>query len=299
MADKNTVMEWYLQNGIDSVIEDMSFDHFSLPPDKKPSSVVRRGVSITTPTSLYVPSSQSRGSAIPVPPVPVFTRPSAPVNDKVVNFADAKEESVDVDKYVKIAREQSNKAKTLDELRGYVENFDGLSIKGIARNTVFADGSPTADILILGEAPGETEDIEGRPFCGQSGKLLDAMFKTIGLPREKLYITNTLFWRPPGNRRPEKSELLMCRPFVEKHIALVNPKLIVYMGDTALKALIKTPLTITKARKNIFEYTNEYLEKPIKTTPTFHPSYLLQSPSKRKDAWGDLLFIKNLIKSLE
>ena len=125
------------------------------------------------------------------------------------------------------------------------------------------------------------------------------MFKSISIPRKDLYITNTLFWRPPGNRTPTEEEVAICRPFVEKHIALINPKLIIFMGATALNSLIDTTMTITKARRQLFDYTNQYLNgKIIKTTPLFHPSYLLRQSSKKKDAWGDLLFVKNIIKTL-
>jgi len=124
--------------------------------------------------------------------------------------------------------------------------------------------------------------------------------KSIGIKREDLYITNTLFWRPPGNRTPTEEEVAICRPFVEKHIALINPKIIIFMGSTALKGLIDTSLTITKARQQIFDYTNQYLDnKIIKSTPLFHPSYLLRQSNKKKDAWSDMLFIKKFLEEFK
>jgi len=215
-------------------------------------------------------------------------------NDNMKNIT----QTTNIDDYIKKARELADNASTVEDLRQTVENFDGyLDIKKLATNTVFGEGDQEANILILGEAPGNNEDLEGRPFCGQSGELLENMFKAIGINREDLYITNTLFWRPPGNRTPTDEEVAICKPFVEKHIALINPKIIIFMGSTALKSLIDTSLTITKARGKIFDYTNQYLNnKILKSTPLFHPSYLLRQSNKKKEAWYDMLFIKKFLE---
>ncbi|MCE3255258.1 MAG: hypothetical protein K0R25_752 [Rickettsiaceae bacterium] len=186
-------------------------------------------------------------------------------------------------------------AKNLKELEKAVRDFDGCSLKKMATNTVFADGNPDSEIMIIGEAPGNHEDLQGIPFCGDSGKLLNEMFKAIGFKRENLYITNTLFWRPPGNRRPTEDELAMCKPFVEKHIALMQPKLIVLMGATAMVDVLKINEPIGKMRGKFFDYQNEYLKKPIKTTVLFHPSYLMRQSSKKREAWMDLLGIKKFL----
>jgi len=131
------------------------------------------------------------------------------------------------------ARAVADKCHTLAELKHAVENFEGLSIKKTAANTVFADGNPKADIMAIGEAPGANEDEEGIPFCGMSGKLLDQVLASIELSRAKnLYITNSIFWRPPGNRKPTAEENAVCLPFVEKHIAIIKPKLILLVGST-------------------------------------------------------------------
>ncbi len=185
------------------------------------------------------------------------------------------------------ARKAAEACKNLKELEKAVKDFDGCSLKKMATNTVFADGNPDSGIMIIGEAPGNHEDLQGIPFCGDSGKLLNEMFKAIGFKRENLYITNTLFWRPPGNRRPTEDELAMCKPFVEKHIALVKPKLIVLMGATE---------PIGKMRGKFFDYENQYLKNPIKTTVFFHPSYLMRQSGKKRDAWLDLLMIKEFLK---
>jgi DNA polymerase len=192
-------------------------------------------------------------------------------------------------------KEAVNSCHNLQELEKAVRDFDGCSLKKMATNTVFADGDAKSQIMIIGEAPGNHEDLQGIPFCGDSGKLLNEMFKAIGFKRENLYITNTLFWRPPGNRRPTEDELAMCKPFVEKHIALMKPKLIVLMGATAMVDVLKIHEPISKMCGKFFDYQNEYLSEPIKATVLFHPSYLMRQSSKKRDAWLDLIKIKEFL----
>ncbi len=186
---------------------------------------------------------------------------------------------------------QSN---SLKELKEAVTNFDGLAITRTATNTVFADGNPESRIMFIGEAPGADEDKQGIPFCGQSGQLLSQILSYVGLIREKnYYITNSIFWRPPGNRRPTPEELAVCQPFVEKHIALIKPELIVLVGSTAISSVLNKSLSITKVRGQLLDYTNQFLNGTnIKVMPTLHPSYLLRSPGQKKYAWQDALKIK-------
>lgn len=191
------------------------------------------------------------------------------------------------------AREIANQCNSLAELREALEGFEGLSIKKTATNLVFADGNPNADIMAIGEAPGANEDEEGIPFCGVSGKLLDQVLASINLSRTKnLYITNSIFWRPPGNRKPTLEENAVCLPFVEKHIALINPKLILLVGSTSASALLNSTETISRLRAKFYEYNNIYLEKAIPVAVIFHPSYLLRQPLQKKTVWFDLLKIK-------
>jgi uracil-DNA glycosylase family 4 len=183
-----------------------------------------------------------------------------------------------------------------EQLRKAIESFKGISITKTATNTVFCDGVREAQVMLIGEAPGADEDAKGIPFCGASGQLLDKMLIHIGLSRQKnFYITNTLFWRPPGNRRPTPEELDICRPFVEKHIALIKPKLIILVGGTAITSVLQSKQTITKIRGQFFDYNNQFLDETIKTTAIFHPSYLLRSPGQKKNAWHDCLTIKKHI----
>ncbi len=185
----------------------------------------------------------------------------------------------------------------LEDLEKAVRDFDGCSLKKMATNTVFKDGDPKSKIMIIGEAPGNHEDLQGIPFCGDSGKLLDSMFLAINKPRTELYITNTLFWRPPGNRKPTNDELAICKPFVEKHIELMAPKLIVLMGATAMQGVLGINSPISSVRGKILEYENKYLKNPIKTITFFHPSYLMRQPNKKKLAWQDLNLIDDFLKN--
>jgi len=200
---------------------------------------------------------------------------------------------------VALAQKLAQEAPTLAALKKAVETFDGCALKATASNTVFADGNPDSDIMIIGEAPGAEEDRQGIPFCGQSGQLLDAMLATIGLNRkENCYITNTLFWRPPGNRTPNPEELAICKPFVERHIALFNPKLLILCGSTAVKGVLDSTDAITRLRGKSLNYQNDSLEQKIPVRVLFHPSYLLRQPLSKRMAWADLLGIQQVISQL-
>ncbi len=189
------------------------------------------------------------------------------------------------------ARAAAAGAGTLAELQAAIAGFDQCELKRGARNLVFADGNPMAQVLIFGEAPGREEDLEGRPFVGRAGQLLDRMFAAIGLARTSpdpgaaLYITNVMPWRPPGNRDPEPGEIAMMLPFVERHIALVDPQVIVVMGNTPLFALTGGK-GILRARGT---WTTA-LGKPV--LPMTHPAYLLRNPSAKREAWADLLSLQ-------
>jgi DNA polymerase len=196
---------------------------------------------------------------------------------------------------VAAAQTAADGARSLEDLRDAIAAFDQCELKRGARNTVFADGNPKARVLILGEAPGGEEDREGRPFVGRAGQLLDRMFAAIGLSRlspdaeTALYITNVMPWRPPGNRDPAPAEIAMLLPFVQRHIALVDPQVIVVVGTTPLFALTGTK-GILRARGN----WTEALGKPL--LPMTHPAYLLRNPAAKREAWADLLSLQQRLR---
>lgn len=196
------------------------------------------------------------------------------------------------------ARALADAAADLAALEAAVRGFDGCALKKTATHTVFAQGVATSRVMFIGEAPGADEDRQGVPFCGESGQLLDKMLGFIGLHRaENFYITNTLFWRPPGNRQPTPEELAICQPFVEKHITLVNPKLLVLVGGTATKAVLGEDRGITRLRGQKFTYKNDYLAQEIPVRVIYHPSYLLRQPLAKKQTWADLLAIRDALLS--
>lgn len=196
------------------------------------------------------------------------------------------------------AREVAGAADTLDALRSALEAFEGCALKRTASNLVFARGNPEAGVMFIGEAPGAEEDRAGLPFVGASGRLLDRMLSFIGLDEHSAYITNILFWRPPGNRSPTDQEVASCLPFVHRHIALVRPRLIVTLGRPAMNTVLGINERITRARGRWFDYAGNGGAPPIPAMPTFHPAYLLRNPAQKREAWMDLLALRERLDSL-
>lgn len=190
------------------------------------------------------------------------------------------------------AREAARAAPDLAALRAALERFDGVSLRKTATNLVFADGNPAADVMLVGEAPGADEDRLGLPFVGVSGQLLDRMMAAIGLDRTTFYITNVCFWRPPGNRKPTDLELAAQKPFVERHIELVAPKVLVLVGAAAAQGLLGTTEGITRLRGRWFQYRLGETGQTIPAMPIFHPAYLLRQPAQKRETWRDLLKLK-------
>jgi uracil-DNA glycosylase family 4 len=197
------------------------------------------------------------------------------------------------------ARKLAEAAATLGELEAAIASFDGCALRRTATHTVFADGTPHAPVMIIGEAPGADEDRIGRPFVGRSGQLLDRMLATIGLERQRnVYITNVLFWRPPGNRKPTDDEIAACLPFVWRHIALNAPQLVVLCGGTATSALLGRREGITRLRGRWFDLVVPGLGHAIHTLTTYHPSFLLRAPVRKSESWHDFLELQSKIQSL-
>ncbi len=189
------------------------------------------------------------------------------------------------------AHSLADAAKNLEELREALLLFEGCPLKETA-NLVFADGNPKAKVMLIGEAPGAEEDRQGLPFVGPSGKLLDRMLAAIGLDRRSVYISNVLFWRPPGNRTPTPAEISACLPFVERHIELVDPEILVLLGGPAAKTLMGRNDGIMKLRGKWFEYESRGMSRPVPTIASFHPAYLLRSPIQKRAAWADFLAVQ-------
>jgi DNA polymerase len=196
-----------------------------------------------------------------------------------------------------LARELAANSATLDELREHMARFEGCNLKFTAKNTVFADGNPDAAVMLVGEAPGRDEDVEGLPFVGRSGQLLDRMLAAIGLDRTSVYIANVIPWRPPGNRTPTPHEAEICRPFIERQIELAGPKLLITLGGPSAKLLLNTVDGILRLRGNWRSHVTAS-GVSIPTMPTLHPAYLLRNPAHKKLAWRDFLEVKAKLKQL-
>ena len=194
------------------------------------------------------------------------------------------------------AREAARTAPTLEALRALLENFDGCALKHTATRLVFADGNPQARVMFVGEAPGRDEDIEGLPFVGRSGKLLDRMIAAIGLDRSKAYIANVIPWRPPGNRTPTPQETQICLPFIQRQIELVNPDVLVTLGNPSTQTLLQTREGIMRTRGKWFDYDTG--TRTIRAIATFHPAYLLRSPSYKRMSWQDLRAIAKALEQI-
>ena len=189
--------------------------------------------------------------------------------------------------------DQINKISSLKQLKSYMSDFKGCELYKSSTNMVFSDGNPKSEIMLIGEAPGHDEDIQGKPFVGRSGKLLDKMLEAIELNREKVYIANIIPWRPPSNRRPTDEEIEICLPFIKKHIELIKPKVLMLLGSTATFALLKNTKGITKIRGKWVDLNFNTISVP--TLPTFHPAFLLRQPAQKKHVWEDLKSLKNKV----
>jgi DNA polymerase len=258
-------LRWLAEMGADEAIGDTPVDRFAV----RPSSPA---------TAAPVPArAAARPAAAPPRPMPAASPATPPASASAA---------------VAGARALAQAANTVAELEAAVASFDGCALKTTATRLVFADGNPKAPVMFVGEAPGADEDRQGKPFVGVSGQLLDRMLAWIGLDRQSAYITNILFWRPPGNRPPTTAEIAACLPFVERHIALVAPKVLVLVGGTSAKTLLNTQDGIIKLRGRWFDFTCPGLGTPIPTIPTFHPAYLLRTPGQKRGSWRDLLAIR-------
>ncbi|HLG82276.1 MAG TPA: uracil-DNA glycosylase [Bradyrhizobium sp.] len=256
------LLSFYLEAGVDCALSDEPVNRLA-EPEIAPKRVE------------MAPAQPMRPAPVPLS-VPPGETPAAP------------------DAAIASAREAARTAPTLASLRELMERFDGCSLKATATRLVFADGNPQARIMFVGEAPGRDEDIEGLPFVGRSGKLLDRMIAAIGLDRTKAYIANVIPWRPPGNRTPTPQETQICLPFIQRQIELVDPDVLVTLGNPSTQTLLGTREGIMRTRGRWFDYDTG--TRVIRALPTFHPAYLLRSPAYKRLAWQDLLAIAKVLR---
>ena len=241
-------------------------------------------------TSTTSPVALPPGDAAPVPrPVATQADPARQSPSPARAFAPTPPDAAAM-----AAREAARQAATLEALGATLAGFEGCGLRATAKNLCFYRGSARARLMLIGEAPGREEDLEGKPFVGPSGVLLDKMLAAIGLTEADVHVTNTVYWRPPGNRTPTPQEILVCRPFLDRQIELVGPVVIVTLGGPATKAVLDVTDGILKVRGKWRELdvgSGATIAK-IRVMPTLHPAYLLRTPAAKRQAWRDLLAIK-------
>lgn len=264
------LLAFYLEAGVDAVI------------DEQPANRLVNAHNPATAADLKQPATTSES-----PPVPPRPAPRTPAPRTALAAPPAP------DAAVMAAREAARRAQSLDALREMLERFDGCALKATATRLVFADGNPGARVMFVGEAPGREEDLEGRPFVGRSGKLLDRMMAAIGLDRRSVYIANIVPWRPPGNRTPTPQEAAICLPFTQRQIELADPDVLVCLGGPAAAALLGVRDGVLKARGRWFTYHTGTRE--IRAIATLHPAYLLRQPIYKRLAWRDFLAIQRAL----
>ncbi len=262
-------LDWYRDMGADECIGEHALDRLRPPAPADPLGEL-------SPRTEPASTADARPEGL----APGRVRPAAPLR----TTAGA----------LQSAREIAAGCPDLEALATAVAAFEGCTLKDTALNCCFADGSPGAELMLIGEAPGAEEDRLGRPFVGPSGQLLDRMLAAIGLDRSAVYITNLIFWRPPGNRPPTSAEVAICQPFLERQIELLQPRLIVFLGGAAARALLGVQEGVTKLRGRRFTYAPA-TGAPIPAVITFHPAYLLRQPAHKRLAWRDLLAIRRAL----
>lgn len=291
------MLEWYAAAGVDAILLDVPRDRFRETADEtgargaaRPQATaaasgvpaLRADAAARAGLETPPPRAPSRPAGAPAPPAapaePGFSAQRIAVPDAVA-IADA--------------RERARSASTLEELQAALEGFDGCNLRLTAKSLVFGNGDAKADLMLIGEAPGRDEDIAGEPFVGKSGQLLDRMLAAIGIERAAVRVTNTVPWRPPGNRPPTPTETQMCLPFLARHIELVAPKVLVCLGSPAAKAVLATDEGILRLRGRWQTYAFGLTPADqIPALPMLHPAYLLRQPAQKKLAWRDLMTLK-------
>ena len=273
-AELLAMLRWQIEAGADETIGEAAVDQFhAVPPPLTPSHKGEGNKAQALVKKPLPPDGEGLGWG---------ARKNIPPQDQRAAIASACEIAA--------------ACNDLTALRLALENFQGCGLKATAKHTVFADGNPAAKVMLVGEAPGRDEDLQGLPFVGRSGQLLDRMLAAIGLDRTQVYISNILPWRPPGNRPPTSAEIAVCLPFIERHIALVQPELLVLLGGISTKALLDSPEGITKLRGRWKLY--QAGERQIPALAAFHPAYLLRQPLGKRLAWADMLALRERIDSL-
>lgn len=266
-------LQWHIDMGCDESIGDVPINRLQPPP-------------VVADAAASVPGPAPQSGDVDVPPPPsrstATTSRGAPTTPR----------EVDGDLQLKTAVELAQGAQTIAELRTCLETFEGCALKKTATNMVLADGPADAKLMFVGEAPGAEEDRQGVPFVGPSGLLLNKILESVGLSRDAVLISNTVFWRPPGNRTPTTLEAAVCKPFIERLVEIVDPAVLICVGAPAAHTMLGETQGISRLRGKWYTFQTPNIAHPIAATAMFHPAYLLRTPIKKREAWHDIRMIK-------
>ncbi|WP_298959491.1 uracil-DNA glycosylase [uncultured Roseibium sp.] len=287
MSHLEALLDFYSSAGVDCFMGDKPLDWYELT--NKQAEQFRQKKTVAGPPSV--------APTLVAPERPRDARPAQPPASPAAPAATRGEQPSAVlpdAQIIAAARDIAASATSLEELRACLEAFDGCNLKLTAKTLVFADGHPEARLMFVGEAPGRDEDLQGKPFVGRSGQLLDRMLDAIGMERSSTYIANVVPWRPPGNRTPTPQETEICKPFIKRQIELVNPDVLVFLGAASAKTLLGVQEGIRKMRGRWMAYPGS--GKEIAAIATYHPAYLLRSPLEKRLSWRDFLAISQSLK---
>lgn len=279
-----SILKFYSEAGVVDLLEEAPIDRYETSRKQLEEKRARKSSgSSAKPSGAPIRTSTSERLT--------QDRPAAPqMNAATTNMVVPDQESIDE------ARALAKSATSINELKDIVAGFKGCNLRQSAKNTIFSDGNPDAPIMFIGGAPARDEDRQGVPFVGPVGQLFDKMLAAIALDRDKSYLTNIIPWRPPGNRTPVPHEIELCRPFVERHIELAKPKLLVFMGNVSSKTLLGTNKSILSMRGIWSEYDIDGEMVPV--MPMLNPEHVLKNPASKRNAWKDLLAISAKLKEL-
>jgi uracil-DNA glycosylase family 4 len=273
------LLAWYRDMGVDHAVGDSPVDWLSRGDRAPGHGFAPVSADVAAPPATAAPPRPAPGSTMPPP------RPAPPPAAAPRQFP-----ATAPDAAVMSARSQAREARTLADLGATLAGFDGCSLKATAKSLCFYRGAAQARLMLIGEAPGRDEDLQGKPFVGRAGQLLDKMLASIALTEENVHITNIVYWRPPGNRTPTPQEAQVCRPFLERQVELVAPDVVVLLGGAAAKHIFDVPEGIMRVRGKFRDVTIG--ARTLRALATLHPAYLLRTPAAKRLAWRDLLTVK-------
>lgn len=277
------VLAWHEAMGADAAVSDTAIDWLARAGNAPGADYSLPGADVRNDATVSVPGR-------PAPAIPVVPQQRASLLPATQTSHPRPAVNPATERITKPLAAWSVKAQTLAGLEAELRAYDGCGLKATASNLCFYRGADKARLMIIGEAPGRDEDIEGKPFVGRAGQLLDKMLTSIGLTAEQVHITNVVYWRPPGNRTPSPAEAIQCAPFLSRQIELVEPDVLMLLGAVAAKQILDTADGILRLRGNWFETSVN--GRTIKTMPSLHPAYLLRTPAAKRQAWRDFLAVK-------